>query len=183
MLGNSEARYGWVSIILHWGLAVAILAMFVLGVWMVELDYYSPWYHPAPVWHKAAGVLIVGLMGVRWAWLRLNPRVAPLAHAPWELVLAKSVHGALYVAVVALGVSGYLIATAEGQGVEVFGAFSVPAWQSEALFENQADLAGEAHAYMAYGLMGLVGLHLAGVLKHHVLDKDATLRRMLGFKN
>lgn len=183
MLGNTQARYGWVSIILHWGLALAILTMFALGVWMVELDYYSPWYHPAPAWHKAAGVLIVGLMVLRWLWLVLNPRVVPLVHTRWELTLAKAVHGALYVAVVALGASGYLIATAEGQAVDVFGVLSVPAWQSEALFENQTDLAGELHAYIAYGLMGLVGLHLAGALKHHLLDKDATLRRMLGFKS
>ncbi|WP_178861782.1 cytochrome b [Thiomicrorhabdus cannonii] len=180
MFTNSTQGYGLISVLFHWLLALLIPGLFALGVWMVELDYYSEWYHRAPAIHKAVGVSVVGLMILRWIWLRLNPRVLPLMHADWEHLAAKTVHALLYLGVLLLGTSGYLIATAEGQGVKVFDVFEVPPLSAEALFERQADLAGEIHVYVAYGLMALVVLHVAGALKHHFIDRDATLRRMLG---
>lgn len=180
MFKNSTHRYGSVSVLFHWLLAVAILALFALGVWMVELDYYLEWYHRAPAIHKAIGVLVVAMMILRWLWVRVNPRVLPQMHAKWEHLAAKIVHALLYLGVLLLGVSGYLIATAEGQGVSVFAWFELPAMSAGALFEGQADVAGEIHTYLAYGLMSLVALHAAAALKHHFIDRDATLRNMLG---
>lgn len=177
-LTNTKQGYGWVSIALHWLLAIAIMALFGLGVWMVDLDYYSPWYHDAPNLHKSIGVCVVGLMLIRFFWLMLNPRVGTVAGHPQRIVfVARIVHRLFYLLVILLGVSGYFISTAEGQPIEVFGLFAVPAYPLN--IEKQADQAGDIHFWLAVSLIGLSILHAAAAVKHHVFDKDATLKRML----
>lgn len=180
---NSTQGYGWVSIGFHWLSSVAILGLFALGVWMVELDYYSNWYHQAPEIHKSVGVLVMVVMLLRLVWnlvaglpdLLVQNEGTIAAH--WQRRAIKAVHWLFYLWLLALGISGYLISTAEGHAVSVFGWFDVPVWMTP--FDNQADLAGEMHEWLAYGLMGLVALHALGALKHHFIDKDNTLKRML----
>lgn len=175
-LKNTQDRYGWISISLHWAVAALLFLLFALGLWMVELDYYSNWYHDAPFIHKSVGALLMMLMALRFTWVRLNPKPKPLSKNAKLNFVATTVHALLYALVFALGISGYLISTAEGQGVSVFDWFIVPAWLE--VFEGQADVAGEVHEWLAYGLMTLVGLHAAAALKHHYVDRDQTLRRM-----
>jgi cytochrome b561 len=178
MLKNSEQSYGWLSKCLHWLVALAVFALFALGYWMVGLDYYSEWYKAAPHYHKSMGILLALTVLVRLIWRVSNPRVKPLAnHQPWEVTLAHWVHGLLYVLLLVLFVSGYLISTADGRAIDVFNWFSVPSLG--ALIENQEDIAGWIHKWVAYSLMVLVGFHLVGALKHHWIDKDETLKRMM----
>jgi len=82
----------------------------------------------------------------------------------------------LYVLLLALFVSGYLISTADGRSIDVFGWFEVPA---SLMMDNQEDIAGVIHWGLAWSLMVLVALHAAAAVKHHVFDKDRTLVRML----
>ena len=74
--------------------------------------------------------------------------------------------------------SGYLISTADGRGVSVFGLFEVPA--SLTGIPDQEDVAGVLHEWLAWGLIILAGLHALAAIKHHFIDRDATLSRMLG---
>ena len=74
--------------------------------------------------------------------------------------------------------SGYLISTADGRAIEVFGLISVPALGS--LVENQEDIAGVFHKYAAYLLVTLAIMHALAAVKHHFIDKDQTLKRMIG---
>lgn len=174
---NQQTHYGVISISLHWLLTVALISMFAVGTWMVDLTYYSEWYHRAPELHKAAGVMVVALMILRLLWRWNNPKPTPLAKVAWQNSLAENVHRLFYLLVLLLAVSGYLISTAKGQGIEVFGLFTLPAldWQ----FELQADRAGLMHKYLAWSLIGLVVLHSGAALKHHFIDQDRTLKRML----
>ncbi|CAN8140391.1 putative cytochrome b561 YceJ [uncultured Thiomicrorhabdus sp.] len=174
---NHSNSYGIISIGLHWLLAIALLAMFIVGTWMVDLSYYSEWYHRAPELHKAAGVVILLLMVVRLIWRWSNPRPAPLGKVKWQNRSAELLHQLFYLLVILIAVSGYLISTAEGKGIDVFGLFTLPAlnWQ----FELQADRAGIIHKYLAWAFMLLVGLHLGAALKHHFINRDNTLKRML----
>ena len=80
----------------------------------------------------------------------------------------------------ALAASGYLISTADGRPIEVFELFSVPATLSG--LEHQADIAGWAHQLLGYALLGMTVLHAGAALKHHFVDRDKTLRRMLRSK-
>ena len=61
-LKNTPQGYGLVSISLHWLMAVAILGLALLGLWMTDLTYYSPWYRTAPFWHKSVGILLAVLL-------------------------------------------------------------------------------------------------------------------------
>ncbi|MDG6774165.1 cytochrome b [Thiomicrorhabdus sp. ZW0627] len=177
-LTNSARGYGWITIVMHWLVAVAVLGLFALGIWMVDLSYYSDWYHDAPFIHKSVGVLLVGLMLFRWVWTLVNPKPAPASVSSRAVAfLISAMHAVLYLLVFLLGVSGYLISTAEGHGISVFDWFTVPALIEP--FEDQADLAGEIHELLAFVLIGLVVLHALAALKHHFINRDNTLKRML----
>lgn len=178
MWRNSSATYGTLSKWLHWLIALVIFGLFGLGLWMVELTYYDQWYHQAPDIHRSLGTLLMAIMAARGLWLAYTGKPATLPnHHRWEIVLARIAHGLMYLLVFAIGLSGYLIATADGRALEVFNWFSVPS--SGEWFADQEDVAGEVHEWLAFGLMGLVAIHALAALKHHLIDKDDTLKRML----
>lgn len=176
---NSPAQYGLVSILLHWLVAITVFGLFGLGYWMVGLDYYSAWYKAAPHLHKSIGLLLFAVMLGRMVWRRLSPPPAsPANHGDLTRLASRSGHALLYVGLFALMLSGYLISTADGRGIEVFGWFEVPATLT--IIPDQEDVAGQAHKYLAWSLVIFAGLHALAALKHHFLDRDPTLLRMLG---
>ncbi|EAT11476.1 cytochrome b [Bermanella marisrubri] len=171
-------KYSKTSRFLHWTTGLVILGLFAVGVWMRTLDYYHPWYQPAPEYHKAVGILLVGLIVLRLTWRFLSNTPKPLSsHRKWEIKLAHITHAMMYLAIITILVSGYMIATADDRGIDVFGWFTFPALFEA--FENQEDVAGFIHEWVAYILMALVVLHASGAIKHHFIDKDSTLKRML----
>ena len=87
-------------------------------------------------------------------------------------------HLLLYLLLLAIMVSGYLISTADNRSIEVFGWFSVPATITD--LPKQEDIAGWVHLILASTLIGLVSLHAAAALKHHFIDRDRTLKRIFG---
>ena len=178
-LRNSSERYGLVSVLLHWLVAIAVFGLFALGWWMMDLDYYSPWRQTAPFIHKSLGIVLFAVMLLRLLWRLLTPAPLPIAsHSQTTRRLAHLGHSALYIGLFVLMISGYLISTADGRAIEVFGLFSVPALISG--LPNQEDLAGKVHEYLAWALVIFALLHGAAALKHHFIDRDATLVRMLG---
>jgi cytochrome b561 len=174
--GNTREGYGLVAIGLHWLVAVTVLGLFGLGLWMVELTYYDPWYRTAPGIHKAVGVLLFIALVLRLLWRLGQPAPAPIGRR-WERALAGLVHALLYLLLFATMIAGYLISTADGRAVEVLGLFAVPATFTG--LANQEDIAGAVHFWLAWTLVGLVTLHALAALKHAFIDRDATLRRML----
>jgi len=179
MLANTENHYGLVTIVIHWLVAIAFFGLFALGFWMVELGYYDDWYRKAPELHKSVGVILIFVMLVRvfTKWFQVTPKAIPSITASQEKA-AHIVHVLLYLLVFVILISGYLISTADGRGIEVFNLFELPSIGM--LFDNQEDIAGAVHKYVAYAGMGLVVLHALAALKHHFVDKDKTLLRMLG---
>lgn len=178
LLNNSE-RYGLVTMVLHWLVAVAIFGMVALGTWMVDLTYYDPWYRKGPDLHRSVGVLLFGVMLVRLVWRWFNREPAALtSHRRWELLAARIVHRLLYILIFVVMVSGYLISTADGSSVMVFGLFPVPSVTGQV--KGMEEIAGDVHFWAAWTLMAVVGLHVLGALKHHLMDHDRTLLRMLG---
>ena len=178
---NTEQTYGIVSILLHWLMALVIFGMFGVGLYMVDLDYYDPLYKTLPEIHKGTGILLVLVLLFRIYWRLSNPRPDPVeGGSALEEQVARWVHRLFYLLIAAIALSGYLISTADGKSIDVFGLFSVPATLTD--LPEQEDRAGLVHEYLAYGLIGLAALHAAAALKHHFIDGDATLRRMLGMK-
>ena len=177
MLRNTKTSYGSMSILLHWVSAITVIGLFALGFWMVDLTYYSSWYKTAPDIHKSVGFLLLGVTLVRILWRLISIKPAVADHKPWEKQAAKWAHRLIYVLLLSIFTTGYLISTADGRGIWVFDWFKVPALG--ALIENQEDVAGWIHQYLAYSLIALVVIHALGALKHHFFDKDTTLIKMI----
>ena len=180
-LRNSSSRYGAVSVFLHWFVALAVFGLFALGLWMVGLDYYSPWRKEAPDLHKSIGLTLLALMVIRVVWRWISPAPPALTtYSRATRIGATLGHGFLYLSLFAVMIAGYLISTAEGVGIPVFGLFEVPALITN--LPDQADVAGVVHLYLAWTVVIFAGLHGLVALKHHCIDRDATLTRMLGRK-
>lgn len=176
---NSRDHYGWVAITLHWLVAVAVFGLFALGFWMVELSYYDEWYRKGPDLHRSVGVLLFLVVVFRLLWRFMNPAPNALAgHKRWEVAAAHVAHALLYVLMFTAMVSGYLITTADGSAISVFGLFEVPSVTGRV--KGMEDTAGVVHYWSTWALVALAGVHALGALKHHFIDKDETLRRMLG---
>ena len=170
-------RYNPVAVVLHWLSAVVVMGLFGLGLYMVELGYYHEWYRTAPHIHKSVGFLLLVLTLLRLVWRFISNPPSPLAEHSRPIQLASQLgHWVLYMALIILMVSGYLISTADGRAIAVFSWFEVPALVTG--IDRQAELAGQIHFYLAWGLMGLAGVHALAALKHHWWDKDVTLKRM-----
>jgi cytochrome b561 len=175
LIKDTPAGYGLVTRLAHWVMAVAIIGMFVLGLWMVTLNYYSPYYRSAPDIHRSVGILLLILLVLRFGWRLANPKPDESELAPWERTAALLVHWGFYPLLLALMVSGYLISTADGRPIEVFGWFSVPSLIEK---KGMEDVAGEVHEILAYVTIAVVVLHTAASLKHHFVDRSRILARM-----
>ncbi|MCH8538148.1 MAG: cytochrome b [Alkalimonas sp.] len=179
MFKNTSVRYGVISIVLHWLTAITVIGLFALGFWMIDLHYYHSWYRTAPHIHKSIGILLFIAMTVRLLWRCYSPVPGSLAsHQPWEKQVSRLTHWLLYLLIFTIMLTGYLISTSDGRAIQVFGWFEVPSLGE--LFSRQSDIAGDLHKWLAYSLIGLVVLHAVAALKHHFMDKDATLLRMFG---
>ena len=146
---------------------------------MVDLTYYHQLYKTAPALHKSIGILFFTLMILRLVWR--STQISPnhlTSHSPIENKAGKLIHALLYFLVFAIMITGYLISTADGRGIEVFELITVPAFG--AIIENQEDVAGLVHKWLAYFLIALTVLHALAALKHHFIDKDNTLNRIIG---
>jgi cytochrome b561 len=171
---NTPQRYGLISLVLHWGMAIAFIGLFLLGKYMVGLDYYDAWYLAAPNLHRSIGVILVLLMLLRWGWRRANIQPGERINSKLALWIQRSFYGW----VIIIAISGYLTTTAEGQPLHVFDWFELPATLTG--LEQQGDIAGDVHEVLTGLFMALVILHSVAALKHHFIDRDATLLRMLG---
>lgn len=174
---SDEKNYNLTARAVHWFSAFVVFSMFGVGLWMVDLSYYSEWYRTAPHWHKSTGLLLAGLTLFRVVWKLVTPS-PKVEGTSYEVLGATFAHLTMYVVLFVLFVSGYLISTEDGRGIEVFNWFTVPGLGS--FFEGQADLSGEIHFYAAWILIILASVHAVAALKHHFINKDNTLRKMIG---
>ncbi len=162
---------------LHWLVACLVLGMLAAGFFLGNLP--SSFKPVAYMLHKSTGLTLLVLMLIRAVWLILSgkPKL-PESIPKWECFLASSVQYALYIGLIAMALSGWLMATAANKIPVYFGWFRVP---FPAISPNE-QLAGwmhNTHGNIAWILVGLVTLHMAGALKHWLIQKDEILRRML----
>lgn len=178
-LRNTKTSYGLVAVGIHWLVAALVVGLFGLGYWMVELTYYDSWYQRGPNLHRSIGLLLLMLMLVRFGWRLVNLQpVSASGHRRWEILAARAAHGLLYVLLFVATISGYLISTADGSAISVFGWFDVPSVTGR--IKGMEDIAGVVHYWVTWSIVVLASVHALGALKHHFIDRDNTLRRMLG---
>lgn len=176
---SALGRYDVLSIVLHWSIAIFIVGLFTSGLWMVTLGYYDDWYYRAPWWHMGFGVITAVLVIARLIWTLCRTPIKRIRTIPvWQYLAAKCVHELMNMATIVIVISGYLMVTIKGDGLNVFDWFTIPA-----LFTAEStwsDTAGLIHLWTAYVLIGLASCHALAALKHHFIDKDHTLKRMIG---
>ena len=176
-LKNTAQSYGWISIAMHWLMALAIFGLFGLGLYMVELTYYDAWYKGSLDLHKSIGIITFSILLLRLFWRSINIKPAELPAPKWQKMAAHWMHIALYIVMFLLMLTGYLISTAKGKAIPVFGLFSIPAlpWT----INNQEDVSGLIHATLAWSLIVMSALHAFAAIKHQFINKDGALNRML----
>ncbi len=177
-LRNTATGYGWLMISVHWLVAIAVFGLFALGWWMVDLSYYSKWYNLAPHIHKSIGLLLIAVMVARLLWRLVDRKPRPLAnHSRVEIVGAHIAHWLLYLLTFVVLVSGYLISTSGGDAIQLFNWFAVPSVTGEV--KALELVAGDIHYWSAWALVVLAAGHGLAAIKHHFIDRDTTLSRML----
>jgi cytochrome b561 len=169
-------RYTAVAKALHWLIALLAFSMLAMGkLFDVGADEDNGLF----AWHTAFGLTVLALMVVRLAWRLTHPVPAlPPATPGWQRTSARVMHLAFYVLLIALPFSGWLMTSAEGDPVSFFGWFPVPALPVSG-GEASGDLLEEVHEVLGNVLLVLAGIHVLAGLKHHFIDRDGVLRRML----
>lgn len=178
-LPGSSSRYGGTAIAIHWIAAALIAGNLAFGLYMVDLPlspaklrYYS--------WHKWAGVTIFLVSAVRLLWRLGHPAPAlPSSMPAWQRAAAHASHHLLYVLFFAAPLTGWLFSSAAGFQTVYFGFLPIP----DLLGKNKelADALKLAHRITNYTLATLVVVHAAAAIKHHLVDADDVLARMIPF--
>lgn len=179
-VGNTRTAYGWAAIALHWIAAGGVLALYLLGERMEEASGRSAKLAAQDL-HVSVGVLLFAFLVARLLWSASQPTPTPLESNRWLQMAAKTVQALFLLMIAVLLVTGPLAIWSVARPIEVFDLFAVPSpfparvgWLHEA--------AEEIHGAASKLFWPLIGLHVAGALKHLVIDRDGTLQRMLWVK-
>lgn len=180
MLRNTETGYGLVAIILHWLIGLLFIGQIVLGLVMVRLDDQRLSFDLIQ-WHKSFGFLILVLVPLRVAWRLANPRPAlPASTLDWEREAASATHRILYVLMLILPLTGWVLVSVSTLGMPTFAFYrfiipNLPLPASNGAEETWAFV----HQWLGYGAAALVGFHILAALRHQFILRDGLLVRML----
>lgn len=182
---NTATRYGYIASALHWVMVAGIVAQYFLAEAAEENEHDPAGSFDAAAMHTSIGLTILALAVLRVLWRVVElPPSHPQTMKRYERVLARSAHIAFYVLLFALPLTGWALATADGQAISFFGLFDLPQLRIGAqlpiaggtLTEEQLE---EVHEVLFNGLLALAVVHIAAALKHHFIDRDNVLRSML----
>jgi cytochrome b561 len=175
-LTDTKSRFGAGSVTLHWIVALFFIALAVTGYgfMLAERAARGPWLD----WHYGLGFLLVIFAGVRLTWRALNP-LPSLSDGPrWENVLARIDHALLWLLILALPLTGWLVASTGRRPLSVFGWFDFPRiWGNDRAMHA---LSEDWHAWLSHAFLAVFAVHIVGALKREYVSHDGTLSRMLG---
>ena len=172
-----SARYTTMAIVLHWLMALMLIGLFSVGLYMSDLPL-SPWKLKIYSWHKWAGVTAFILVLVRLAWrFTHHPPELPSSMSIPMRYAANASHALLYLLMFLIPVSGWLMSSAKGFQTVYLGVVPIP----DVLEKNKklGSLLQDVHQNLNFLFIGLVLGHLCAALKHHLVDRDNVLARML----
>lgn len=196
-MNQASTRYTKPAVILHWLIALVIFSMFALGWYMSELPKEAPKQSAFDLFdlgiytwelakeasprtfyfnlHKSIGITLLALIAIRVLWrITHRPPAMLTSYKPWEKKLATGTHHLLYLLMVAMPVTGLIMAVNSKYGVMWFGMDFIAGLDNS----NMRDLFKEAHEIIGAILLIAVIIHIAGALKHKFIDKDGTMKRM-----
>jgi len=172
-LKNSLSEYGVLAKFFHWTLFILIVIMLIVGFVMSDITNKFLKYEIVNL-HKLLGLIILVLMTLRLAWAMSNPK--PLLTTFWEKTVAKIVHQSLYILLILMPLTGWIMSTAHGKPPTWLGwKIKLPLQTNQ----NVAQLFATYHNKLAIMIILLLSLHILAALYHHIIKKDHILRRML----
>jgi cytochrome b561 len=184
-LTNTQNRYGGVTQLLHWLIVALIITQWVLAE-LADAAGHDKAAHPAAALHqlallarhKSIGLTIFALALVRLVWRFVSPPPPFPATMPrWQVVGARLTHFAFYALLLLMPISGLVMSAASNYPVSYFGLFTIP--NVVAPDEALKEVMKERHEMLFDILLAVAVVHVAAALKHHFVDRDNVLRRML----
>lgn len=175
-LKNANERWGAVSQSFHWLIVVLLLAQGVVGLLMGDMAR-GPDKIAIYAFHKSVGITILALALARLLWRLYAGRPAPVSGMPpWQDRMASLMHGALYVMLFAVPISGWIMNSAAGFPLQWFGLFNLPSIAPHN--HDLHELTESLHEWLFWVLVALAAAHAAAAIYHHMFQRDATLARM-----
>ncbi len=180
-LKNTKDTFGSVAKSFHWLSAFLVISLLFLGFFMGDIPKSTAWHKIAKNWHQLLGLFLLILVVLRSLWSLINIKPQSVGKpSKLELFLIKLTHTILYIFMFIIPVSGWIMSSAKGKLVKLptlagyhFAMPGIP------LDINLAKLAHQLHEIFAWILVVLITLHVLAALKHHFIDKDNILKRIL----
>ncbi len=185
MTKTPTERYGDVAVIFHWLIAIFIIGLLAIGKYMTSLDEADVVRFELTQWHKSFGLTVLFLSVLRLAWrFTHRPPPEPASIPNWQQRVAGIAHTLLYVLMFAIPVTGWIMSSASPLNIDtiLFNVVTIPHLPPFSDLPNKAEIAENFHEYheLAGNLLILILLaHIGAALKHHLIDKDTILVRML----
>lgn len=175
-LANTHDSFGLVTRLIHWLMAIGVIAMLALGTWLSDMQpgLSNLWLYAL---HKSVGLTLLGLVLIRLVWHRISPPPAPQGPPQgWQQRLARAAHVALYALLIAVPLSGWIASSATGLDVVLFDRWVLPRLAPVSVAWEEAGFA--VHGALTSLLIALILLHVAGAVKRQIAG-DGTLARMI----
>ena len=178
---NDDLSLSKMTVVMHWLVGLSFMTLIAVGMYMSEYEVWSLY----PI-HKSVGVIL--FVFILYRVIRRIKRGWPKPVSQYqkhEVLLSKLVHWVLIIGTLMFPLSGMIMSLAGGHGIAVFGLELVAsnynaAGEAIAINEQMAETGYETHVILGKVMLVAIGLHIVGALKHHIIDKDNTLKRMLG---
>lgn len=174
MIRNTEQQYGSIAKFFHWLVFLLVLTLILVGFFWENTGTIKGTVINT---HKLVGLVTLLIVIMRVLWMLSNPKPTIPNAKRWEKIVEHSAHGLIYLALFGMPLSGWLLATAAGKPPHLKGqTFPMPGITAN---KALAGVAANIHLVLAWVLISLVSLHILAALKHHIIDKDNVLKRML----
>lgn len=178
---TTKTQYDKVAVSLHWLAAAVVLTMLASGLTMEFIELEKKLKFQLYQWHKSLGVLFLFLIAIRLLWrFTHKPPALPASIHGAEAKAAHVGHFLLYAAMIVMPLSGWVIVSSSVYGLPtmVFDWFQWPHIPNLTGNEIAHEMSETTHAWVAYSLLALIALHIAGTIKHSLIDKTPILYRM-----
>lgn len=181
MTSKVASGYSPLSKLFHWVIALAVIGMLTMGFFLDDIP--EQFQGTAYMLHKSTGITILFLMILRFIWIHaVGKPPLPVSIKPWEKILSRFVQYSFYALLVIMPLSGWIMSVAADKIPNYFGLFKAPLPGIEPN-KSLAEFMAESHEIIAWILIAFITLHVLGALKHHFIDKDKVLKRMLPGKS
>ena len=176
MYKNTDESFGLVSRLFHWVIFLMVVGMLIGGAVLEDLPR-GTFKSLIMGLHKSTGVVILLIMVLRLWWKYVNPKPRDLGPSAFENQLGRLMHIFLYILLILQPLFGILMSQAFGSPVKVFGLFTLPTLMPKS--PGAGSVFSEMHSVTALVLAICVVIHAAAAVKHHYIDRDRTLMRMI----